>query len=277
MITSTRLRRALVATAGAAALVLGATAATASGPDTANPGTDPAPDKAAVSALFPAGSELQFVAVAPCRIVDTRNAGGAIVAASRTFDATLADYSGQGGKAGSCNLPTSGVSAVQINLGAISKFGSTSNFKGWATGSAEPLASMVNYDPSGPVANMVTMPVNASGQFTLKTLGSGHTFIDVAGYYVKPLYAAVSSSGAIYQGIASGVVSVSRTSTGFYDVKFNRDVEQCSAVASSITWSSNTDVSPDVSTSADPTVVQVGITNPSNTFVDEYFTLRLTC
>jgi len=276
MTTSTRLRRALLATAGAAALALGATAATAAGPDAANPGTDAAPDTAAVSALFPAGSELQFVAVAPCRIVDTRNAGGFISGASRTFDATLSSYAGQGGKAGSCNLPASGVAAVQLNLGAISKYRSTSNFKGWAAGTAEPLASMVNFDPSGPVANMVTMPVNGSGRFTLKTLGSGHTFIDVAGYYVKPLYAAVSSSGSIYSGIASGVTSVTRTGTGMYTVTFDRDVQRCAATASSITWSNNLDVSPDVGAAGTNSVV-VGIANAADVMTDGYFTLRLSC
>jgi hypothetical protein len=276
MNTSTRLRRAVVATAGAVALVIGATAAVASGPDSANPGSKALPDKAAVSALFPPGSELQFVAVAPCRIVDTRQVGGAISNATRTFDATLASYAGQGGKAGTCNLPSSGVVAAQLNLGAISKFGSVSNFKGWATGTPEPLASMVNYDPSGPVANMVTMPVNASGQFTLRTLGTGHTFIDVLGYYVKPLYAAVSSGGSIYTGIASGVTSVARTGTGMYTVTFERDVQQCSAVASSITWASNLDVSPDVGAAGTNTVT-VGIANTSNVMTDGYFTLSLTC
>jgi len=276
MITSTRLRRAVVATAGAVALVLGATAAVASGPDSANPGTEPRPDKAAVSALFPPGSELQFVAVAPCRIIDTRLAGGAISGGTRIFDATLATYAGQGGKAGSCNLPTSGVTAVQLNLGAIWKAGGNSQFSGWATGTPEPLASLVNYTKAGPIANMVTLPVNSSGQFTLKTPGTAHAFVDVAGFYVKPLYAAVSSGGSIYSGISSGVTSVARTGPGMYTVTFNRDVQQCSAVASSITWASNLDVSPDVGAAGTNTVT-VGIANTSNVMTDGYFTLSLTC
>jgi len=276
MTTSTRLRRTLVSAAGAAALVLGATAATASGPGTANPGTGAAPDRAAVSTLFPAGSELQFVAVTPCRIADTRNAGGTISGGARTFDATLGSYAGQGGKAGSCHLPTSGVAAVQVNLGAISRFGSTSDFKGWATGTPEPLASLVNFNPSGPVANMVTMPVNASGRFTLKTPGSAHAFIDVAGFYVKPLYAAVGADGSVYSGIASGVTSVTRTGTGMYTVTFDRDVQRCAATAASITWSNNLDVSPDVG-AAGPSSVVVGISNSADVMTDGYFVIHLSC
>ena len=193
------------------------------------------------------------------RIVDTRIAGTLVHAASRVFDATLGSYAGQGGKAGTCNLPSSGVVSVQLNLGAISRHHSTSDLKGWATGTAEPTASLVNFNPSGPVANMVTMPVNGSGQFTLKTPGNAHTFIDVAGYFVRPLYAAVSSTGSIYSGIRSGVVSVTHVSPGMYDVRFNRDVQQCSATAASITWNTDLDVSPDVGASADASTVRVGI------------------
>ena len=277
MTTPSRLRRAIIAAAGAALLTVGVAGAglAAGGDRDANPGAK-GPDAAAVSALFPPGSELQFVGVAPCRIIDTRVSGGALVSGQRTFDATMTNYSTQGGKAGTCNIPDVAVS-VQLNLGAISQNGKTSDVRGWATGTSEPTASMLNYNPAGPVANMVTMPLNSSGQFNLKTPGAAHIFADVAGYYVKPLYAAVSYTGSIYQGIQSGVVSVSRVSTGFYNVTFNRDVEQCAASASTITWSTGYDASPDVSTSSDPNTVQVGIVNSSGTFVDEWFTLSLTC
>ncbi|HET7820073.1 MAG TPA: hypothetical protein VFL10_00995 [Ornithinibacter sp.] len=274
MITSTRLRRALVATAGAAALVLGATAATASGPDTPNPGTA-APDRAAVSALFPAGSELQFVAVAPCRILDTRVAGGKLVNTSRVFDATLGSYAVQGGKAGSCGIPDSAASVV-LNVGAISQNGSTAHVTMWATGTPEPLASIINYSPAGPVANMATIPVNSSGQFTAKTPKSVHLFADVAGFYVKPLYAAVSPSGTVYAGISSGISSVTHTGTGMYAVTFNRDVTGCAATTSSITWASNLDVSPDVGVGGANTVT-VGIANDANVMTDAYFVLHLAC
>jgi hypothetical protein len=278
MITTISLRRAVVATAGAAALVLGASAAVASGSDPANPTPKgAAPDRAAVSTIFPPGSELQFVAVAPCRIADTRLAGGVLSAGSRVFDATLGSYAAQGGKAGSCNLPSSGVAAVQLNLGAISKFGSTSDIRGWATGTAEPTASLVNYNPSGPVANMVTVPVNAAGQFTLKTPGSAHAFIDVAGFYVKPLYASIDPSGNIYQGTASGVVSSARTGTGHYTITFDRDVERCAASGSAIQWFGNQEVSVDTGINANPNTVEYEIRDQSNTAIDSWAHISLTC
>ncbi|MBM6400119.1 hypothetical protein [Phycicoccus sonneratiae] len=280
MSTSRILRRPALGLLGAVcagALVLSATSAVAAGPDSPNgvASGKAAPAVAAISAAFPPGSELQYVAVAPCRIIDTRVSGGALVNGQRTFDATLASYATQGGKAGSCGIPDIATS-VQLNLGAISRNGTTSDVRGWATGTAEPNASLVNYNPSGPVANMVNLKVNSSGQFNLKTPGAAHLFVDVAGYYVKPLYAAVSSGGSIYSGISSGVTSVARTGTGRYTVTFERDVQQCAATASSITWANNLDVSPDVGAGGTNTVT-VGIADTSNTAADGYFVIGLTC
>lgn len=277
MIAPTTLRRSVVAATGAAALALGTTVAVASGPDTANPRGGAAADAPAVSALFPPGSELQFVSVAPCRIVDTRNAGGPISAGSRTFDTTLGTYAGQGGKAGTCNLPSTGVVSVQLNLGAISQNGKTSHFTGWATGTPEPTASLINYNPSGPIANMVTLPVSAGGLFTLKTPGDAHAFIDVAGYYVKPLYVAVAPGGGIYDSTASGVVSTARTGVGHYTVTFNRDVERCAAAGTAIQWVGNQEVSVDTNVHANPNTVEYEIRNQTNTAIDSWAYIALTC
>ncbi len=274
---STRTRRAATALAGVAALALTATAATAAG-SSPNPGA-PAPDAPAVSALFPPGSESQLVGVTPCRIIDTRVSGGALVAGQRTFDATLASYAVQGGKAGSCGLPTTSgvVTAIQLNLGAISRNNKTSDIKGWATGTPEPLASLVNYNPSGPAANMVTVPVNASGQFTLKTPGAAHIFADVAGFFVKPLYASISPSGTIYQATSSGVVSSAKTGTGHYTVTFNRDVERCAASGTGIQWSGVQEVSVDTGANGDSNTVEYEIRDQGNNAVDSWAHIALTC
>ena len=277
MTTPSRLRRAIIAAAGAALLTVGVAGAglAAGGDRDANPGAK-GPDAAAVSALFPPGSELQFVGVAPCRIIDTRVSGGALVAGQRTFDATMTNYSTQGGKAGTCNIPDVAVS-VQLNLGAISQNGKTSDIRGWATGTAEPTASLVNYNPSGPVANMVTVPVNSSGQFNLKTPGAAHIFADVAGYYVKPLYASIDPSGNIYQGTASGVVSSARTGTGHYTITFDRDVERCAASGTAIQWFGNQEVSVDTGINANPNTVEYEIRDQSNTAIDSWAHISLTC
>ncbi len=277
MTTPSRFRRAILAAAGAALLTVGvAGAGLAAGGGTPNPGGAKGPDAAAASAAMAAGSELQFIAVAPCRIIDTRVSGGALVAGQRTFDATMANYSTQGGKAGTCNIADVAVS-VQLNLGAISQNGKTSDIRGWATGTAEPTASLVNYNPSGPVANMVTVPLNAAGQFNLKTPGAAHIFADVAGYYVKPLYVALYPGGDVYAGISSGVVSTSHPSTGHYTVTFDRNVRHCSANASDMIFAGNRDVSPDVTFNPDANSVTIYVTNSANAYEDTWITMTLTC
>lgn len=273
------LRRAAVLVSAAAltvAVAAGAGAAVLAGAGDGRNGPSPssgAPDPAAV--LLPTGSELQFVAVAPCRIIDTRKAGGAITAGSRTFDASLGSYAAQGGLAGTCNIPGYAAS-IQLNLGAISQNNKTSDIRGWATGTAEPTASLVNYNPAGPVANMVTMPVNGSGQFTLKTPGAAHIFADVAGFYVKPLYAVVDPDGNIFQSKASGVVSVVHAATGLYEVTFQRDVERCAVTAATLEFSSNRDASPENQDGRGSTVV-VGVADPAGVLVDTWFAIRASC
>lgn len=283
MKASVPVRRALVAATGALALGLGAAgagAAGSAGPDDtaaarAASGQSPtAPEGAAtVTPVVPPGYDVEFHVVAPCRIIDTRLAGGKISAGSRVFDASLANYAGQGGKAGTCGIPGF-ATAVQLNLGAISQDNKTSDFRGWATGTAEPTASLVNYNPAGPVANMVTIPINGSGQFTLKTPGSGHVFADVAGYYSKPAYAMVAPGGGVFIGIGSGVESAARSSTGEYVVVFDRNIANC-AVNVSGTLSTTNIIAAD-QTGPDDTVF-VHSRTPAGAAVDSFFDISMSC
>ncbi|HEY5031270.1 MAG TPA: hypothetical protein VIJ54_02260, partial [Actinomycetes bacterium] len=228
-----------------------------------------------VSPAIAAGSQAQFTGVAPCRIIDTRVTGGVLVASSRVFTA-VGPYSPQGGNAAGCGIP-SGIQSVLMNVGAQSYLGSNGYVKGWATGASEPLASLVNFNKSGPIANMVVVPVDATGHFTLKTAGSAQLYVDVAGYYLKPLYVAVTPAGNVYGGISSGVVSTARSGTGSYTVTFDRNVRNCAAVGDDIIFAGSRDVSADVGFDADPSTVTVAVTNSSDAPEDTYFTLSLTC
>ena len=212
MRTPTHLRRAGIVLAGAALLLAGAAGANAAGGP--QPGTGAhrtiAPSLLTNPAMAP-GSDLQFVAVAPCRILDTRVAGGPLNTSSRVFSA-VAPYAAQGGLAAGCGIPAYAMS-LQVNLGAISQGGSAGFLKAWASDTPEPNASLVNYDPSGPVANMVNVPLSAGATFTLKTNRSAHVFADVAGYYVQPLYATIDGRTASTPSSwrrASGLVDATR-------------------------------------------------------------------
>lgn len=280
----TRTRTSLVAAASLALLATGgAGLAMAAGDAKPNPvtATSKAPakapskvvDKASLLAALP-GGELKFVSLDPCRIIDTRIVGGAITNNIRHFNG-YGSFATQGGSSTGCGVPRY-AKALQINLGAISQGGASGYLKGWAFGSPEPLASLVNYNKSGPIANMVSLKVSGGNpSFTVRAVGSAHVYADVAGYFVSPPYVAVDPSGNIYQGISSGVVSVSKVGTGRYDVTFDRDVTKCAALGTSIQWATNSEVSADVSLGGGK--VGVGIASPSNTMTDQWFTLSLDC
>lgn len=236
---------------------------------------NPVPSGPSKSIVLPGnpGSDFVFHAVAPCRILDTRFGGGALNNAIRTFNARLS-LAAQGGNAAGCGIPTN-AEAVQVNLGAI-PVAANGYVKGWETGQAQPLASLVNFGNFA-IANMVTVPVNGSERFDLRVVGRAHVFADVAGYYTKPAYVAVTPTGGIWNGIASGVTSVTRTSTGRYSITFDRNVTKCAATASSLTWATNNDVSPDNNPAYGGNQVRVGISDAANNPANEYFYLSLNC
>lgn len=278
------LRRAGIALAGAALLLAGATGANAfSGPQ---PGTGlkrPAvADSALANPAMNAGSELQFISVAPCRILDTRVAGGALTATSRVFSA-VAPYATQGGLAAGCEIPASAVS-LQVNLGAISQAGTEGFVKGWATDTPEPNASLNNYQANQTEANMVTIPLSESDTFTLKTNRSAHLFADVAGYYVKPLYASIDAQNGeeatVWDGVSSGLVDVVRIGEGEYEVTFDRNVTKCVGVATDYWFPVTREISVDTTVprpDAD-SIVAVSVKNSSTGAPeDTVFHLSLTC
>ena len=71
------------------------------------------------------GDDLVYTPVVPCRIVDTRNAGGAISASSsRDFKVWVSSggFTAQGGSATNCNISPDPV-AVVLNITAVSLAG----------------------------------------------------------------------------------------------------------------------------------------------------------
>lgn len=224
---------------------------------------------------------MQFISVAPCRIVDTRYYGAKtpISSTTRSFDthawpATSLTY--QGGNSAGCGIPAY-ARAVQVNIG-VKPVNSAGYVKGWAYGAPEPNASLLNFNKSD-VANMVTIPVagGAANEFNIKVVGTAHVFIDVAGYYVNPLYASIAKSGAVYNNVSSGLVSSTKVSTGYYELKFERRVRGCIATVNDIQFIANADVSADPGFDTDPNTVAIQVVDNSNMLMDTFFSVHLTC
>ena len=144
------------------------------------------------ASLGAATNDLVYTPITPCRILDTRVAGGAIAGNfSRDFNAVVGsggNFSSQGGSATDCGGVAAGQAAAVINVTAVTPTGA-----GFATvypfGSTRPLASSVNYT-SGAIVNntVVTKLPNplTTKDFSIYTFATSDFVADIVGYYAPP-------------------------------------------------------------------------------------------
>lgn len=166
-------------------------------------------------------SDLVFVPITPCRIVDTRGVGsstGVIPAGnSRKFLAWNGTYVSQGGSPTNCNMPFSrNVAAVALNLLVIAP-----TAEGWIAaypaGATRPNVSNLNFKAGDVLANSAILKVNQDDtvgggfEWELYTTSTTHFVADVTGYFIKPAATALEcinttpDSIAINQGPSNGV------------------------------------------------------------------------
>lgn len=176
-------------------------------------------------ALGDAGSDLLFVPVPPCRIIDTRApniALGGPIAPSETRSFRVSgdtQFSHQGGNGGGCRVPLGGVEpaapAVVINFVAVGPAG-PGHIEAWAVGQPVPTASVINYSnvPGLNIANGVIVPINGTGgsQYDLNVranINSTHLVADVTGYFTRfPVDQVTTSSKQFFVSNNGGQVSL---------------------------------------------------------------------
>lgn len=138
-------------------------------------------------ALGSLNSDLTYTPITPCRIVDTRVAGGVIAFNSeRSFKGVnSANFTAQGGSATDCGTLGLSASALVLNVTAV-----TPTLAGFATvypfGVARPLAASVNYTAGAIVNNSVVTPIPnplQANDFTIYTFGQSHYVVDIVGYF----------------------------------------------------------------------------------------------
>src|SRR5439155_6962054 len=144
--------------------------------------------------------------VTPCRLADTRVAGGAIPANStRDFKVWVSSggFTSQGGSSTNCSIPAN-PAVVAVNLTVVSP-SAMGNLIAYPTGGTVPTASALNYQ-SGTVvlANAAIIPActtNCANQITIKANGGGtNLVIDIVGYFRPPLGGGGGSTAAFVQG-----------------------------------------------------------------------------
>jgi hypothetical protein len=156
---------------------------------------------AAVAAvvLIPGGAvqaQDVYTSVVPCRLADTRAAGGTLAAGTvRDFKVTGSGLQGQGGNPLGCEVPAGVATAAVINFVAVNPSG-TGNLRAWAysePGVAPPNASIINFTTGVNIANGIVVPLCDSAAttctFDIKVQADGngaHLVADVVGYFRPP-------------------------------------------------------------------------------------------
>lgn len=221
------------AAAAAVAVALGFPAATAVAGSGDQPPTEQ--DRARTNDVaVTQDAEMLYVAITPCRIVNTGKGGGNISAGStRSFYVTgTANFAGQGGKDGGCGIPTAARSVSAVL--AVIKPSKPGVVRAWPAGQSVPVADVLSYGTqrTGTGATLSITPGTAKSLTVKSYRGKVGLVIDVFGYYVPQLQAYVASGGTIIDQ-SGRLVSATRTQTGNYTLVWDRSVDKCSGQVSS--------------------------------------------
>ncbi|GAB3389199.1 hypothetical protein [Lysobacter fragariae] len=152
-------------------------------------------------------SDLVFTPMQPCRILDTRLAGGTIAAGgSRDFvSVNQANFTSQGGSATDCGTLGLNASAVVISLAATNP-----TTKGFATlypfGTTKPLAATITWQAGQLISNTVITKIPTpltTSDFTIYSNSQAHFVADIVGYFAPPTATALDcTSTFVSQNIA---------------------------------------------------------------------------
>jgi hypothetical protein len=143
------------------------------------------------TALADVGYPGVFIAVTPCRLVDTR---GVSFPAATHPPMLVAGISQNWTVEGYCGIPT-GASSVSANFTAVNTLGS-GFLKVYPQGGTAPTVSTLNYLAGQVVANAAIVPLGSGGGITVVAGVSGtHMIMDVNGYYIGGGFAAPLNSG----------------------------------------------------------------------------------
>jgi hypothetical protein len=119
----------------------------------------------------------RFIAVPPCRVVDTRNPdgtfGGPAIGGGSTRNFPLP----QGG----CSIPSS-ATAYALNVTVV-PHGSLNYLTIWPTGATQPVVSTLNSYDGRVKANAAVVPAGSSGAVSVYVTNTSDVILDITGYF----------------------------------------------------------------------------------------------
>ena len=134
------------------------------------------------------GAGAGYEGLTPCRLLDTRTAGGQLGPATERpvwVAGTGGQLAAQGGNGAGCGVPTS-ATAVQLSVTAVSPTG-PGFLRVWPSGVTAPNATFVNFTGGQATTNTGAVTLGATGpELTLRGFASAtQVVIDVQGYYTE--------------------------------------------------------------------------------------------
>jgi hypothetical protein len=183
-----------------------------------------APSLVTAASLGSSISELTFVPLPPCRIIDTRlsGAGKLMPGLQRDFQvAGVTEFDPQGGKVGGCGIPSGGAepmaAAVAVNIFAVNPAGS-GYLRAWPYGQEVPVAAAITYDNLGPffsLSNGIVVPINGTNTVPADLsvraeVNPTHFAADVTGYFTRfPIEQFQATQKTITEVVNGGPVDLS--------------------------------------------------------------------
>lgn len=148
-------------------------------------------------------STTSFIAVAPCRAVDTRRPNGAFGGPSFAADSTRSFNIANSG----CGVPVA--VAYSLNF-TIVDYSGGGFLTAYPTGTARPFVSTLNFGSGPALANAAVVPASDLGSIDVYSFGPTNVIIDVNGYFTA------SSGGAAGTSANTPNTLVLRDGTGSF-------------------------------------------------------------
>lgn len=152
-----------------------------------------------------------FIAVTPCRVVDTRNPDGpyggpkAAQGGTRTFDID----------SGPCTGIPEGAAAYSLNFG-VTETAAGGYLTAWDSGTTQPVvATMTWFGGSQTLSSAAVVPASSSGAIDVYTAAGTHVTIDINGYFM-------ATPGALNPETTLSVIGSTENATGMIFAE-NRD------------------------------------------------------
>lgn len=186
------------------------------------------PSSTLPSNLGDPSAPLVFIAMTPCRLMDTRGFG---------FTGAFGPPTIAGGTSRTVPVPTSPTCSVpatalaySVNVTVVPQ-GPLGYLTIWPTGQPQPVVSTLNSDTGTVVANAAIVPAGTNGSINIYVTSNTDVILDINGYYVPPSTLALGTGTAATPSLifgtdatsglysaGSGSISITTNGTDIVDV-----------------------------------------------------------